>query len=148
MWQRKVYDDSDGQRKDEIASMAGSNAFSSFYDRVKELKEYHRRHPNSGFTEKEDLSHMISEQPWVDFTGEVRPPELPLSLEAPPNPETTLRRSPRACLDDYQCVGARHQRILRTASAGCGLRNPERGCGGVRGAGEPLAVPRPARALQ
>ena len=72
--QRKVYDDSDGQRKDEIASMAGGNAFAGFYDRVKELKEYHRRHPNSGFTEKEDLSYMISEQPWVDFTGEVRSP--------------------------------------------------------------------------
>jgi hypothetical protein len=27
-----------------------------------------------GFTEKEDLSYMISEQPWVDFTGEVRSP--------------------------------------------------------------------------
>jgi hypothetical protein len=74
--QRKVYDDSDGQRKDEIASMAGSNVFAGFYDRVKELKEYHRRHPNSGFTEKEDLSYMISEQPWVDFTGEVRPSAL------------------------------------------------------------------------
>jgi len=41
-----ILEDSDGFRKDEIAQMAGVNVFKVFYDKLLEIKQYHRRFPN------------------------------------------------------------------------------------------------------
>uniref|UniRef100_A0A7S0QT94 Matrin-type domain-containing protein n=1 Tax=Pyramimonas obovata TaxID=1411642 RepID=A0A7S0QT94_9CHLO len=67
---RKLYDDSDGHRKDEIASIGGPHVFSAFYDRVREARDYHKRYPSSGFTQKDDPADSLKEEPWVNFTGE------------------------------------------------------------------------------
>jgi splicing factor 3A subunit 3 len=61
--------DSDGSRKEEIQSMKGDAVFSSFYDRLKDLRDYHRRFPdiavqNQPDTNAEDL------QPDTKFSGE------------------------------------------------------------------------------
>jgi splicing factor 3A subunit 3 len=61
--------DSDGSRKAEIQSMKGEAVFSSFYDRLKDLRDYHRRFPdvpvqNQPDTNAEDL------QADVHFSGE------------------------------------------------------------------------------
>eukprot|EP00741_Cyanophora_paradoxa_P005594 tig00000912_g5422.t1 len=39
----QIYEDKDGMRKDEIAALGGSNVMSSFYDRLKDIREYHKR---------------------------------------------------------------------------------------------------------
>ena len=46
---REIYEDKDGMRKDEITALSGPNEFSEFYNRLKQLKEFHRRHPGEGF---------------------------------------------------------------------------------------------------
>jgi len=65
----KVYTDADGSRKDAIASIAGTgpSLYSLFYDRLREIKEYHRKYPNLEAERPENL-HL----PTVDipFTGE------------------------------------------------------------------------------
>jgi len=43
---KELYEDKDGLRKDEIASLSGPNEFAEFYTRLKNIKEFHRRHPN------------------------------------------------------------------------------------------------------
>lgn len=43
---------------------------STFYERVREVKDFHRRYPDGSFTQKEDFTAGITEEPWVDFTGE------------------------------------------------------------------------------
>mmetsp|Transcript_11578 Transcript_11578/g.15763 ORF Transcript_11578/g.15763 Transcript_11578/m.15763 type:complete len:501 (+) Transcript_11578:114-1616(+) len=67
---RKVYEDKDGQRRDEIAAIAGTNVFSAFYERVAEVRTYHKRYPSSSFYVKEDPFDLLKEDPKVDFTGE------------------------------------------------------------------------------
>lgn len=67
---RKIYEDKDGLRRDDIASMGGPDVFNTFYERMREVRDYHKRYPNSSFTQKEDLSDRLKEEPWVDFTGE------------------------------------------------------------------------------
>eukprot|EP00959_Pyramimonas_sp_CCMP1952_P115971 2424329-Pyramimonas_sp.AAC.1 len=67
---RKLYDDSDGQRKDEISTIGGPHVFSAFYDRVREARDYHKRHPASGFTQKVDPAEALKDEPWVNFAGE------------------------------------------------------------------------------
>ena len=48
----KIYEDEDGARKEEIAALANKdNPFAAFYDRLKEVREYHRRFPNLDVTE-------------------------------------------------------------------------------------------------
>ena len=46
---REIYEDKDGMRKDEITALSGPNEFSEFYNRLKQLKEFHRRHPGEVF---------------------------------------------------------------------------------------------------
>lgn len=41
--QAVILDDDDGGRREEIASFGGSNMFSTFYDRLKEMREYYRQ---------------------------------------------------------------------------------------------------------
>ncbi|EEF48955.1 splicing factor 3a, putative [Ricinus communis] len=73
----EIYEDKDNSRKDEIAALGGqtatgTNVFSAFYDRLKEIREYHRRHPAArGVVDaNEDHEASLKEEPAVDFTGE------------------------------------------------------------------------------
>lgn len=43
---KELYEDKDGCRKEEIASLSGPNEFAEFYSRLKSIKEFHRKHPN------------------------------------------------------------------------------------------------------
>lgn len=43
---KDLYDDKDGQRKEEIQSLSGPNEFVEFYNRLKAIKEFYRKHPN------------------------------------------------------------------------------------------------------
>ena len=45
----EIYEDKDNARKDKIAALGGQtaigiNVFSAFYDKLKEIREYHRKH--------------------------------------------------------------------------------------------------------
>ncbi len=33
-------------RRDELAAISGPNEFAEFYNRLKQIKEFHRKHPN------------------------------------------------------------------------------------------------------
>uniref|UniRef100_A0A671W1A5 Splicing factor 3a, subunit 3 n=1 Tax=Sparus aurata TaxID=8175 RepID=A0A671W1A5_SPAAU len=43
---RDSYEDKDGMRRDELAAISGPNEFAEFYNRLKQIKEFHRKHPN------------------------------------------------------------------------------------------------------
>uniref|UniRef100_A0A674D882 Splicing factor 3a, subunit 3 n=1 Tax=Salmo trutta TaxID=8032 RepID=A0A674D882_SALTR len=43
---REAYEDKDGMRKDELNAISGPNEFAEFYNRLKQIKEFHRKHPN------------------------------------------------------------------------------------------------------
>uniref|UniRef100_A0A667XVY4 Splicing factor 3a, subunit 3 n=1 Tax=Myripristis murdjan TaxID=586833 RepID=A0A667XVY4_9TELE len=43
---RDSYEDKDGMRKDELSAISGPNEFAEFYNRLKQIKEFHRKHPN------------------------------------------------------------------------------------------------------
>lgn len=43
---RELYEDKDGERKTEVASLSGPNEFSEFYSRLKQIKEFYKKHPN------------------------------------------------------------------------------------------------------
>lgn len=71
----EIYEDKDNARKDEIALLGGQtangNVFSVFYDRLKEIREYHRRHPNARVIDpSEDYEELLKEEPHVEFSGE------------------------------------------------------------------------------
>jgi splicing factor 3A subunit 3 len=65
----RVYEDKDGSRKEEIASVGGTgpSLYSLFYERLREIKDYHRRYPNVQGERPEDLFVDESE---IAFTGE------------------------------------------------------------------------------
>ena len=42
---KEIYEDKDGQRKEEIQALSGPNEFGEFYARLKQIKEFHRTHP-------------------------------------------------------------------------------------------------------
>jgi len=65
----RIYEDKDGSRKEEIASIggAGPSLYSLFYDRLREIKDYHRRYPNVQVERPEDLHLPANEIP---FTGD------------------------------------------------------------------------------
>eukprot|EP00850_Spirogloea_muscicola_P008355 SM000044S16002 [mRNA] locus=s44:547480:551288:+ [translate_table: standard] len=71
-----IYEDADGVRKDEIASLGGQNAagqnvYGSFYDRLKEIREYHKKHPGARAVDAgENDEDLIKEEPYVEFSGE------------------------------------------------------------------------------
>lgn len=72
----EIYEDKDSARKDEIAALGGqtangTNVFSAFYDRLKEIREYHRRHPAARVIDAgEEYEQMFKEDPVLDFSGE------------------------------------------------------------------------------
>ncbi|KAJ3040108.1 Splicing factor 3A subunit 3 [Rhizophlyctis rosea] len=41
-----LYEDEDGARRSEISAISGATDISEFYERLKNLKDYHRRYPN------------------------------------------------------------------------------------------------------
>lgn len=43
---KELYEDKDGLRKDEVASLSGPNEFAEFYSRLKNIKDFYRRLPN------------------------------------------------------------------------------------------------------
>ncbi|BBN09520.1 splicing factor 3A subunit 3 [Marchantia polymorpha subsp. ruderalis] len=73
----EIYEDKDNARKDEIAALGGQSAngqnnyFSAFYDRLKEIRDYHRRHPSARVVDEgEDAEDLLKEEPWIEFSGE------------------------------------------------------------------------------
>mmetsp|Transcript_40482 Transcript_40482/g.89949 ORF Transcript_40482/g.89949 Transcript_40482/m.89949 type:complete len:508 (-) Transcript_40482:699-2222(-) len=68
----RIYEDDDGARKEEIAAIAqpDSGSFAGFYDRLKEIRDYHRKFPSNDVTEAENDEAALKEEPHVDFTGE------------------------------------------------------------------------------
>lgn len=69
----RIYEDEDGARKEEIAHLrlgGGDNVFSNFYDRLKEVREYHRKFPDDDLTEPENDEALLAEQPAMPFSGE------------------------------------------------------------------------------
>lgn len=72
----EIYEDKDNARKDEIAALGGqtatgTNVFSTFYDRLKEIREYHRRHPAARVVDAtEEYEQLLKEEPQIEFTGE------------------------------------------------------------------------------
>ncbi|KAG9456991.1 hypothetical protein H6P81_001499 [Aristolochia fimbriata] len=72
----EIYEDKDNARKDEIAALggqtsSGTNVFSAFYDRLKEIREYHRRHPVARVVDiAEEYEELLKEEPRVEFSGE------------------------------------------------------------------------------
>ncbi|CAN4085746.1 unnamed protein product [Withania somnifera] len=72
-----IYEDKDGARKDEIAALGGqtatgTNVFSAFYDRLKEIREYHRRHPAARviIDMGDEYEQLLKEEPQIEFSGE------------------------------------------------------------------------------
>lgn len=76
---KEFYEDKDGLRKEEISSISGPNEFAEFYFRLKNIKDFHKKHPNEISVplsvEFEDLNNL-RENPseemsnMVDFTDE------------------------------------------------------------------------------
>ncbi|KAJ9545687.1 hypothetical protein OSB04_025394 [Centaurea solstitialis] len=72
----EIYEDKDQARKDEIAALGGqtatgTNVFSAFYDRLKEIREYHRRHPSARVIDTTDeYEQLLQEEPQIEFSGE------------------------------------------------------------------------------
>jgi len=68
-----LYVDTDGARKDELASMTGTNVFNTFYDQLKSVREYHRKFPSEPSTESAEtalLAEVLESAPDEGFTGE------------------------------------------------------------------------------
>ncbi|XP_077297944.1 splicing factor 3a subunit 3 noi [Arctopsyche grandis] len=43
---KEFYEDKDGLRKEEVSALSGPNEFQEFYSKLKQIKEFHRKHPN------------------------------------------------------------------------------------------------------
>ena len=43
---RDLYEDKDGQRKEEVAALSDPNEFAEFYSRLKSIQDFHTKHPN------------------------------------------------------------------------------------------------------
>ncbi|XP_026411067.1 splicing factor SF3a60 homolog [Papaver somniferum] len=77
----EIYQDNDSARKDEIAALGAQTAagtgieaaLSAFYDGLKEIHEYHKRHPYSRALEESDQELLLKEEPHVEFSGEEEP---------------------------------------------------------------------------
>lgn len=71
----ELYEDKDGVRKDEIATMSGPNEFSEFYKRVKLIKDQYKDNPNEvGIPVSHEFDEFLkareNETTLVDFTDE------------------------------------------------------------------------------
>uniref|UniRef100_A0A0K8TS98 Putative splicing factor 3a subunit 3 n=1 Tax=Tabanus bromius TaxID=304241 RepID=A0A0K8TS98_TABBR len=43
---KELYEDKDNERKTEVQALSGPNEFSEFYARLKQIKEFYKKHPN------------------------------------------------------------------------------------------------------
>lgn len=69
----EIYADEDGSRKDEVEGMApaGDRVFSVFYERLKEARDYHRKHPGLELPSvDQEEEAFLQTTPAVDFSGE------------------------------------------------------------------------------
>ncbi|KAG1367555.1 hypothetical protein COCNU_14G000230 [Cocos nucifera] len=70
----EIYEDKDNARKDEIAALGAggpNNCFPAFYDRLKEIRDYHRRHPAARVVDvNEEFEELLKEEPQIEFSGE------------------------------------------------------------------------------
>ncbi|XP_053207953.1 splicing factor 3A subunit 3-like [Panonychus citri] len=69
------YEDKDGLRKEEMASMTGSNEFSEFYGRLRTIKEFYKKSPNESIRPMSlEFDDFLKERETggdlVDFTAE------------------------------------------------------------------------------
>jgi len=58
-----TYEDKDGARREELTAITGQgpNIFSTFYDRLRETKEYHRKFPEAGKKDRPE-SHLLFDE--------------------------------------------------------------------------------------
>ncbi|GKV39130.1 hypothetical protein SLEP1_g46943 [Rubroshorea leprosula] len=63
----ETYHDNDNAMKEEIVEL-GTNVFGGFYGRLKEIREYHRKHPPAAGVV--DVNVEYEELPVIEFTGE------------------------------------------------------------------------------
>ncbi|XP_013614275.1 PREDICTED: splicing factor 3A subunit 3 [Brassica oleracea var. oleracea] len=72
----ETYEDKDGAREDEIAALGGHtatgiNVYSAFYDRLKEIREYHRKYPSGPLVDASaDYEALLKVEPVISFSGE------------------------------------------------------------------------------
>uniref|UniRef100_A0A0D9VY87 Matrin-type domain-containing protein n=1 Tax=Leersia perrieri TaxID=77586 RepID=A0A0D9VY87_9ORYZ len=71
----EIYEDKDNARKDEISNHLSApvqaEIFPNFYDRLKEIRDYHRRNPSARFVSaNDDFEELLKEEPTIEFTGE------------------------------------------------------------------------------
>ncbi|ESQ40537.1 hypothetical protein EUTSA_v10013305mg [Eutrema salsugineum] len=72
----ETYEDKDGAREDEIAALGGQNAtgknvYDAFYDRFKEIRDYHKKHPSGRLVDaSEDYEALLKVEPVIAFSGE------------------------------------------------------------------------------
>ncbi|XP_048624567.1 splicing factor SF3a60 homolog [Brassica napus] len=72
----ETYEDKDGARDDEIAALGGHtatgiNVYSAFYDRLKEIREYHRKYPSGPLADATaDYEALLQVKPVISFSGE------------------------------------------------------------------------------
>mmetsp|Transcript_46401 Transcript_46401/g.119742 ORF Transcript_46401/g.119742 Transcript_46401/m.119742 type:complete len:505 (-) Transcript_46401:415-1929(-) len=67
---KKLYEDPEHILDEELDGMSEGNIFNTFYDKVRELKEYHRKHTGNAVYEKPDVEREFQTEPSVNFTGE------------------------------------------------------------------------------
>ncbi|CAL4948136.1 unnamed protein product [Urochloa decumbens] len=71
----EIYEDKDNARKDEInthlTAPTQSLLFNKYYERLKEIRDYHRRNPSACFVSTtDDYEELLKEEPVIEFTGE------------------------------------------------------------------------------
>ncbi|KAF0684402.1 Aste57867_23637 [Aphanomyces stellatus] len=66
----KLYKDEEGTMKEEIDMMHGRTIFTSFYDQLKGIRDFHRKYPNIQVTHEPKLDHIM--EPEIPFSGEER----------------------------------------------------------------------------
>mmetsp|Transcript_12726 Transcript_12726/g.30935 ORF Transcript_12726/g.30935 Transcript_12726/m.30935 type:complete len:500 (-) Transcript_12726:510-2009(-) len=68
---RSVYEDSDDVRKEEIAALGGGhNVFSAYYDRLKEVRDYHKLYPGFHAPSADDFLAPFKADAPLEFSGE------------------------------------------------------------------------------
>ncbi|KAL4539701.1 hypothetical protein Ndes2437B_g01942 [Nannochloris sp. 'desiccata'] len=66
-----IYEDANGARKQEIASLRGDDVFSNFYDRLKYTRDYHKRFGGADeVTGPENGAALLGSEPHLAFSGE------------------------------------------------------------------------------
>ncbi|RHY54474.1 hypothetical protein DYB34_004030 [Aphanomyces astaci] len=66
----KLYKDEEGTFKEEIDTMHGRTIFTSFYDQLKAMRDFHRKYTNIQVSHEPVLDHIMN--PEIPFSGEER----------------------------------------------------------------------------